>query len=210
MRRIGVATAMLFALTACTGVEYLPVPTFPGPEVAAAGTGPGGADEGLPDDCERMLPTADLVAALGLPLDSVVVRTTVGVPAPSVGRLERVACRYSGTIGRVRGVTLLELNAGRYVDDTSATRQWRVNAAAEQGTRSSLPLGTAPGILVERPNEALLTVVNRDVALTVTLPAGAPLAPGRDTAGTLTDIALRILAVVTPPQAPDRPAGAAR
>lgn len=212
VRRALISGLLVLALAGCSGPEYLPVPTFPGPQVAVGGAGTGvvPGDAGLPDDCERVLPAADLVALLGLPLDSVAVRTTLGVPEPSVGRLERVACRYTGTSGGVRGATLLELNAGRYVDDASATRQWRVNSAAEGGARRGLPLGTAPGILIERPAEALFTVVNRDVALTMTLPASAPRAPGRSTADTLVDLALRVLATATPPQAPARPPAAAR
>lgn len=192
------------ALSGCaTSPEYLPVPTFPGPETAGV-SGPVVNDPGIPDDCERLMSAADLVALLGLPLDSVTVRTTVGVPEPSVGRVERVTCRYTGTVGRIRGKTMLEVNAGRYTDDASATRQWRVNAATEDGARRSVPLGTAPAILIERPTEALLTVVNRDVALTLTLPAGAPRPPGRSAADTLVDLALRVLATVSPPQVPDR------
>ena len=61
-----------------------------------------GADEGaLPDDCARMLAAGDLYALLGLPLDTVTVRSTLGVAEPSVGRPERVACRY--TRGRRAG-----------------------------------------------------------------------------------------------------------
>lgn len=204
-----IAALLAVVLVGCASTpEYLPVPTFPGPETAGA-TGPAANDPGIPDECERVMPVADLVALLGLPLDSVAVRTTVGVPEPSVGRVERVACRYTGTLGRIRGTTLLELNTGRYTDDASATRQWRVNAATEDGARRSVPLGTAPAILIERPAEALLTVVNRDVALTLTLPAGAPLPPGRTAADTLVDLALRVLATVTPPQVPDREPAAA-
>lgn len=198
-RAAGVAVLVLALLpvAACAGPgERVPVPSFASPQVVA-GVGPNPAvdDIGIPDDCDRIMPTAELVALLGLALDSVVVRTTIGIPEPSVGRVERVACRYYSTQG---GITLLELNAGRYVDEASATRQWRVNTGVERGARRPVPFGTADAVLIERPDEALLSVVNRDIAVTMTLPSDAPRPPGRTAADSLVDIALRVLAVVTP------------
>ena len=70
----------------------LPVPTFPATAETATAKGP--IDQGrLPDDCTRVLEGNDLGALFGLPLDSVAVRTTIGTPAPSVGRTERLACQ---------------------------------------------------------------------------------------------------------------------
>ena len=67
-------------------------PTFPATDDGSAATAASrSTDSGVvPDDCSRILPVDQLVAVLGLPLNSIVVRTTVGVPAPSVGRLERM------------------------------------------------------------------------------------------------------------------------
>lgn len=201
--RVRVACVALPALliTGCgTPADDVPVPTFPSTG-KAAGAGANQADDpGIPDDCERIMPVGDLVALLGLPIGSVAVRTTIGVPEPSVGRVERVACRYTGTAGRVGGGTLLELNVGRYVDEASAARQWRVNADVESGSRRDVRLGTAPGVLIERSGEVLLTVVHSDVALTLTLPPGAPTTPGRSAADTLLDLAVRVLADLAPPQ----------
>lgn len=206
-RRMVLVAALALGAAGCAeGPEYLPVPTFPGPDIAA--TGSTTADAGIPDDCERIMPVAELVALLGLPLDSVAVRTTIGVPEPSVGRVERIACRYTGTLGRIKGATLLELSTGRYVDDAAAARQWRLNSEVEDGARRSVPFGSASAVLVERPAEVLLTVVNRDVTLTMTSPAGAPRPPGRSASDTVVDLALRILATITPAETPDR--GSAR
>lgn len=204
---------LLAALAAVAGCadppEDVPVPSFPTAKTVAGAPGqPGPPDPGIPDDCERLLPVGDLVALLGLPLDSVAVRTTIGVPEPSVGRVERVACRYTGTHGRVMGDTLLELNSGRYVDDAAAERQWRLNTSVESGTRRDVRLGTAPGVIVERSDEALLSVVHRDVALTLVLPATGPRAPGRSTGDTLTDLALRVLAKAAPEPATGEPIAA--
>jgi hypothetical protein len=189
--------AVLVVATGCSTQQprAVPVPTFPA-GAAVAGVSAAPNDPGIPDDCERIMPTGDLIAVLGLPLGSVAARTTVGVPAPSVGRIERVTCRYSGTQGRVRGVTLLELNAGRYVDGGAAGRHWRVNADAESGPKRDVRIGTAPAVLVEGRGEALLTVTYADVAVTLALPPGAPTAPGRSPADTLADLAVRVLADV--------------
>jgi len=194
---VALVVALVLGAVACAGpVEAVPVPRFDA--VAATPPEPAGDDAGIPDDCERILPSAQLVALLGLPLGSVVAQTTIGVPEPSVGRVERVACRYRGVQKPVRGDTLLELNMGRYVDDASAARQWRVNVDVESGPRRPVPFGTAQAVVLERAQETLLSVVNRDVALTVTMPAGTPRPPGRSSTDTLVDLTLRLLAVLAP------------
>lgn len=192
---------VLAGTTGCGGPAppEVPVPTFPS---ASTGVGPaavGVDDPGIPDDCLRVLNPEDLVAVLGLPLGSVAVRTTVGVPEPSVGRVERVACRYTGTAGRVAGLTLLELNAARYVDEGAAARQWRLNVDATDGLRQGVRIGVAQAVLFEERGSSRLSVVHADVATTLTLPAGAPTTPGRSAAETLTDLAVRVLAGLTPP-----------
>ena len=100
--RLGAGAAVL-ALTSCgsaAGAGALPVPTFPAVPTAAASGGAGAADQGrLPDDCARLLAGNDLGALFGLPLDSVTVRTTIGTPAPAVGRTERLGCSYTRTGG---------------------------------------------------------------------------------------------------------------
>ena len=126
----------------------------------------------VPDDCSRILPVGELVAVFGMPLDSVVVRTTVGVPAPSVGRLERMDCTYSGTAaaGPDSGRRLLAINAAAYTTPAAARAQWMLNAAIEDGVHRDQPVGTAPGVLVERPGEALLAVQYGSGTVTLDLP----------------------------------------
>ena len=129
-------------------------------------------DEGaLPDDCERLLAAGDLNALLGLPLDTVTVRTTIGVAEPSVGRTERVACRYTTkAAGPARGRPLLLLNASAYTSPDAASQQWRRNADIEDGVHRDLPIGSAGAVLVERGGEALLSVVYGPATLTLILP----------------------------------------
>jgi len=173
----------------------LPVPTFPATPTAAASVGPAGAaDEGrLPDDCTRLLGGNDLGALFGLPLDSVAVRTTIGTPAPTVGRTERLTCSYARTSGAKND--LLDVNVSAYTDADSATKQWRTNAAVEDGPHREVTLGNARGVLVERPTDAVLLVANGAETLTFVLPQPVRI---RDlsAADTLVDLALRVLPAV--------------
>ncbi|MGI9001231.1 MAG: hypothetical protein ACR2GH_06150 [Pseudonocardia sp.] len=212
--RAAEAVALVLALSTACGnstPEPTAVPTFPaasaGPSVSAVSdTG------GLPDDCAELLTVSDLGALLGLPLDTVAVRTTIGVAEPSVARTERVACRYTGTAGGpARGTTLLELNAARYTDANAAAGQWRTNADAEDGDRRELPIGRAAGVLVERPGDAVLLVVYGATTLTVAQP-DQPLPGDRPRADALVDLALRVLPAVAdlpPPTTRSQPAGVA-
>jgi len=194
---------MLGTGCAAADAQTTPVPTFPAPS-ATAGGAPGEADRGgaLPTDCAELLAVADLGALLGLPLDSVAVRTTIGVAEPSVGRTERVACRYTG-IGAARG-TLLDINLASYVDAAAAANQWRVNAGAESGERRDLPIGAASAALFDRAMESVLMVTYDDDTLTFVLPEG-PRPAGRPRGDVLVDLALRVLPAVGPPAATPAP-----
>ena len=210
---VGLA-ALLTACGSAAGEPVLPVPTFAGSAQPAAGTAGAAAPQlgVLPDDCARVLGADDLGALFGLAVDSVVVRTTLGAPAPSVGRTERLACQYARAGGRDG---LLDLNIGAYTDAEAATRQWRTNVAAEDGARRDVPLGAAAGVLVERPQEVVLMVANGAETLTFVLPARVRIRE-LSAADTLVDLALRVLPVVSgaagaaTPTAPAAPAPPAR
>jgi hypothetical protein len=201
----GLAAAVL-ALAACSAspLESTKVPTFP---TSADATGLADVrpnDGAIPNDCAQILSVADLEALLGMPLGSVDVRTTLGVPQPLAGRTERVACQYTSSAGgRSRGSALLDVNASAFTDADAAAKQWRINADAEDGGRRELPIGSASAVLLERPGEAVLMVVNGASNVTVVLP-DQPLPGGRPPADVLVDLALRVLPAVTatPPPAP--------
>jgi hypothetical protein len=213
-RLAAVLATAVAALAACGTAAgdpgALPVPTFPSTAQALPGAA-GPADQGrLPDDCTRVLAGNDLGALFGLPVDSVTVRTTIGAPAPAVGRTERLACQYTRSGGARDG--LLGVNIGAYADADSAARQWRTNVAAEDGTHRDVVLGDARGVLIERPQEAVLMVANGAETLTFVLPQRVRI---RDlSAGdTLVDLALRVLPAVSgaavPPAGPAAPARSA-
>lgn len=172
------------------------LPTFPGSAGgASSAAASAAADAGVvPDDCTRILPVDQLVAVLGLPLNSIVVRTTVGVPAPGVGRVERMDCAYTGTApaGPDSGKRLLAINAAAYTTPAAARAQWMLNTAGEDGARRDAPVGSASGVLVERPGESLLAVQYGSGTVTLVLP-DQPLPAGSTPAGMLVDLARRVL-----------------
>ncbi len=201
---VALVCAVLAACSSASGESgALPVPTFP-PTAQTATAAGGPVDQGrLPDDCTRVLAGNDLGALFGLPLESVTVRTTIGTPAPSVGRTERLGCQYLRSGGAREN--LLDVNIGAYTGPEAAAKQWRTNVAAEDGEHRDVALGGARGVLVERPQEAVLMVVNGAETLTFVLPQRVRI---RDlsAADTLVDLALRVLPAVSGPGAPPLPA----
>ena len=196
------------------------MPTFSAAATSGAG-GPAARPTGLPGDCSTVLSVDDLGALFGLPIGSVAVSTIRGVPAPSVGRTERVACSY--TRSDAGAGKLLDVNIGRFTDEAAANGQWKVNSAAERsggGTVTDVSIGDAVAVLIERPTESTLLVAYRLDTLTFVLPARA--AGGRPAQDVLVDLAKRIIPVtaatmptttpVPPPAAPSAPqsTGAAR
>lgn len=190
-------------VTGCGAAEMppTPVPTFTGPSAEAdAASGNERPDGSLPTDCTEMLAVGDLGALLGLPLDSVAVSSIIGVPEPSVGRTERVACTYTGTAASpVRGI-LLDVNVARYVDAAAAANQWETNTGVESGERHDLSIGAAAAALFDRPDESVLMVTYDDDTLRFVLPEG-PRPGDRSRRDLLVDLALRVLPVVGPPSA---------
>ncbi|GAA1834171.1 hypothetical protein GCM10009836_10430 [Pseudonocardia ailaonensis] len=193
--RIGAVCAVFLAvcvLAGCSssGTEQLAVPTFANSSSSASAAAP--PKIGLPDDCAAFLAADDLGALLARPIGSTAVRTIMGVAEPSVDRVARVGCRYSAS-GPGGGGTLLDINLGRYSDAAAAQRQWKLNTNAERsdGQSRDLPVGTVPGVLIERRAETVLAVVYGVDTLTFVLQAGAR-APGAP-ADRLVDLAQRVL-----------------
>lgn len=192
---LGLLCLLVSSGCAAPATEPTAVPTF----AAATENGSAGPDGAvrtgaLPTDCAALISTADLGALLGLPLDTVTVRTTIGIAEPSVGRTERVACRYSGPSRD----TLLDLNVARYVDAAAASKQWGTNTAVESGDRRDLAIGAAPAVLFDRARESVLMVTFDDDTLTFVLPEG-PHPGDRPRGEVLVDLALRVLPTVGPP-----------
>jgi hypothetical protein len=195
-RAAAVATAglaLMFAACGAPATDPIAVPTFPS-RAGEAVPATGADGRAISADCGRIFSTGDLEALFGLPLGSVGVRTTIGVPQPSVGRTERVACDY--TLSGSRGRPLLDVNVTAYVDEAAAALQWRVNVDAEAGERRDVPLGAASAVLIERPGEAVLMVAHGATNLTLVLP-DQPLPGGRNRGDVLVDLALRILPAVS-------------
>jgi hypothetical protein len=190
-----IGTVVLAILLSACSSEPDPtaVPTFSAPAPSSPSPAAGDTSGAVPDDCGRILAPGDLEALLGLPLGSVGVRTILGVAQPSVGRTERTSCDYTGGPQRR---PLLRINVTAYADSAAAAAQWRVNSAAESGTRRDVPFGSASAALFERRGEAALLVAHSAVNLTVVLP-DQPLPGGRNRGDVLVDIALRVVPSVS-------------
>ncbi|MDN5920790.1 MAG: hypothetical protein L0I76_37765, partial [Pseudonocardia sp.] len=197
------------ALTGCSvasGDPNIPVPTFP---AEAAGQTPGAEPIkiAIPDDCAKLMSNDQVGALFGQPLGSVTAQTVRGVPEPSVGRTERVACTYRAngqetTPNGAEGPVLYELNIGRYGDAAAAKSQWQLNTNAERGDASSskdLTIADAPAVMIERADETTLAIVYGVDTLTFVLPVSAP-GQNRSAAETLPDLARRILPALAPTQ----------
>lgn len=207
------------ALTGCSvasGDPNIPVPTFPVPASGQAAPGAEPIKIAIPDDCTTLMSNDQAGALFGQPLGSVTAQTVRGVPQPSVGRTERVACTYRANgqqapTNGAKGPVLYEVNIGRYGDAAAAKRQWQLNTNAERAdarSSSDLAIGDAPAVLIERPEESTLAVVYGVDTLTFVLPVSAP-GQNRSAAETLPDLARRILPVLAPTQpAGSRPGSA--
>jgi hypothetical protein len=203
--RLLAAAAALVALTAgCAAPDgdQVPLPSFEQAEAVEAAEW-GDPSEPLPDDCGRLMTTDELTALLGRPLGSLTLRTVRGVAEPSVGRIARLACRYSPA-GQT-GAPVLNLNVGRYDTPESAARQWKLNSDAERAGSPSrdLEIGAARAVLVERPGSTTLILTYVDSTITLVLP-GPPPVPERAPQDVLVDLALRVIPRVVPPPSSPR------
>ncbi|MFC4949608.1 hypothetical protein [Pseudonocardia sp. GCM10023141] len=210
--RIGaIALAALLTAACAAPVPGPAVPLFPTSGSTSA-TATAAAKVGvIPDDCPALLSVTDLGALLGLPLNSVAVRTIIGVPLADSGRTERVDCSYSGTANPVRGKALLSVAATAFQDRAAALKQWQINVDASDGDRQDLMIGAATAVLFQRRDEAELSAVYGTGTVTLLLPNGKlPGARTRD--DVLKDLAVRVLATMpevgaAPPAPTGAPAG---
>jgi hypothetical protein len=186
------------------------VPTFSSPPSTSVTPVARGTDPGLPVDCEEFLGRDETAELFGLPLDSVSVRTVLGRPSLSVGRVERVDCVYTLTVvpGPNPAGVVLRMTVGRFADGAAARDQHERNVVDQQtgAARSTrVELGDAAATLVRRGREDVL--LTRYGALTLDLDV-----PDRphplDPADLLTDLARRILKRIPDPSSTgpgDRP-----
>lgn len=213
---LSLAVLVACALAGCSsasGDSTIPVPTFPVPAAGGSTPGAGPIKIALPDDCTRLMSADQAGALFGQALASVTAQTVRGVPEPSVGRTERVACTYRSNgqdaANSAKGPVLYQLNIGRYGDAAGAKRQWQLNGNAERAdARSSqdLTIAGAPAVLIERADESTLALVYGVDTLTFVLPVAAP-GQNRPAAETLPDLARRIIPALAPTQPPgSRPA----
>jgi hypothetical protein len=103
-------------------------------------------------------------------------------------------CAYTGTApaGPDSGRRILAINAAAYTSQAAAHAQWVLNTAGEDGVHREQPVGSASGVLVERPGETLLAVQYGAGTVTLVLP-DRPLPAASTPAAMLVDLARRVL-----------------
>jgi hypothetical protein len=146
----------------------------------------------------------------------VAARAVIGLPAPSVGQLERVTCRYqrvaTGPGNRFglpviaqRGPADVVLTLTVYGTRAQARNQHATNVAAERadaGSASNLSIGSAPAVLFDEDGQDVLLVTTGRSAVSVALRRGV--VTSAEPRAVLVDMAQRVLPVL-PPEAPAGP-----
>ena len=170
----------------------VPVPAFP---VATSPPTVGPRAVSHDQSCETLLPQAEAVAVLGLPLDGLAISDVRDLPAPRVGRTARETCTYTAVspVWPVKGVVLVVM-VGSFVDPTSARAQHDRNVVNAAGGAAAVPerLGTATAAVVARPDRTVLLSVYRRINVDAELANAVGGARGPRAA--LDDIVRRVLA----------------
>lgn len=180
-----------------------PIPTFPGPGAAVSTSTPPPRAGILPTDCNQVLASDQLPNLLGLPLGTIKVTALRDVPAPSVGRLERVTCNYTSTGGPSappNETLVLKVLTSGYTTPQAAEAQSQVNRDVQASSGIApepVPLGTAEAVYFADPEGPLLVVVYGRVTASFTLTPGQPVAID-DARPILVDLAQRALPVLVP------------
>lgn len=180
-----------------------PIPTFPGPGAAPVTSAPPPRNSILPTECDQVLPSDQLPNLLGLPLGSVRVSALRDVPAPSVGRLERVTCNYTSVGGPGApppNTLVLKVLTSGFTTPEAAAAQSRVNrdAQAYSGVPAQpVPFGAAEALYYPDPEGPVLVVVYGRVTASFVLTPDQPV-PVDQAQPVLVDLALRALPVLVP------------
>lgn len=218
-----VASIALGCLAGCgsdgRGVDQEPIPTFSGPASSRAPS-PTARDTLLPTDCTDVLSAEKMAALLGQPVDGVGSRAVIGLPAPSVGQLERVTCRYqrvsSGPANRFGAPIVAQSGPAdvviiltAYGTRAQARNQHSTNVAAERSDARSateLSIGSAPAVLFDEGEQDVLLVTTGRSAVSVALRRGV--VTSAEPRAVLVDLAQRVLPVLPAetPATPDQPA----
>ena len=194
--------AVVAGVSACSSAPVVvAVPTFDAAPTTSAGAPPTReAGNPLPDTCEDLIRSDEASALFGLPVDSVAVRTVLGTPSPSVGRVERLTCTFtvSGPAPAPLQGVRLQMIIGAYRDAAAAHEQHERNVADQKAGASGSAepdLGAAAATVVEHDAETVLLTSVDTLTLDLDLARRpAPLSP----TDLLTDFARRVLAKLAP------------
>jgi hypothetical protein len=186
------------ASSGCAGAEArsgVDLPTF-------AATVPTSVAAAAPmDPCAALITPADVANVLGLDPAQTGVKTVRGLPAPAVGRTDKLDCSYTAEKGR----QLFTLRTATYATPDAARQQWQLNGGLEKGDKRDVTVGPAAGVLYVRRDELLLSLLDGPRTLAVQVP-DRTVPKGRARENLVTDFAQRALKI--DPNAPPAPAPA--
>lgn len=175
-----------------------PIPTFSNdPGGRALGPTPE-RETLLPIDCTDVLAGPAMSALLGQPVDSVSVHTVLGLPAPSVGRLERLTCQYDRP-GHRAATPDLEMVLAAYSSRSAADKQLGTNTAAERfeaASSDSLSIGSARAVLFDERVKTVLMVSSGRSSITMTMQRGV--VPAEYIRAVMVDMVQRVLPNLAP------------
>lgn len=176
------------------------VPTFASSATSASAAAPTtSAGPTLPGDCGSLLNTQNVDLALGAPLVGRV-RAIIGVPEPTIKRLERVTCQYGlaePVPGQPAAPVPLEVSVSRYADEASATERVGETVESERArgaAPSAVPVGPVQGTVLVSPDRRLLVAAVGPLTVAITLVPG--LADDR-VAEVLADLGGQVLTALT-------------
>ncbi|HTF49914.1 MAG TPA: hypothetical protein VK735_20930 [Pseudonocardia sp.] len=170
-----------------------PIPTFSNEPGSGRALGPTQRETLLPIDCTDVLAGPAMSALLGQPVDSVSVHTVLGLPAPSVGRLERLTCQYDRP-GHRAATADLEMVLAAYTSRAAADKQLSTNVAAERfeaAASDSLSIGSARAVLFDEKVKSVLMVSSGRSSITMTMQRGV--VPPEYTRAVMVDMVQRVL-----------------
>ena len=152
----------------------------------------------LPVDCTDVISGEKMSALLGQPVDSVGVHTVLGLPAPAVGRLERMTCQYQRA--KVKGASPdVEMILAAYATRAQADGQQVTNVAAERReaqSASTLSIGSAHGVLFDERVKTVLMVTSGRSSVSMTMLRGV--AASDQTRAVMVDLVQRVLPNLAP------------
>ncbi len=189
----------------CTSGSPAPEPTVPAftssTDASTSSVAPTSTGPRLPLECGALLNSQNVDLALGVPLVGRV-RSIVGVPEPTISRLERLTCQYGlpevpPPAGQPAPPIPLEVSVSVYADEAAATERVGETVQSERGrgaAPTTVSVGPVQGTVLVTTDRRLLVASSGVHTVAVTL---APGMVDDRVAAVLSDLGGRVLTTIT-------------